>query len=110
VGVDLGARSGPEVRFLRRDGAELELADLSEQEQDAVLFAVMFDLLGLARAIILVDRPELFVAPEDQLRFLCALGSLGEDAQILAATTSEPILAAAEPSAVVRLEGRAAGG
>lgn len=107
VGVDLGARSGPEVCFLRRDGAELTLADLSEQEQDAVLFAAMFDLLGLAHAILLVDRPELFVAAEDQLRFFGALATLGADAQIIAATTSEPILAAVEPSAVVRLDGRA---
>jgi hypothetical protein len=102
AGVDL--RGGaPEVRFARDDGRELELADLSASEEQALLFAVMFDRIGLAGSVVLVDQPELSLHPDDQARVLRVLATLREDNQIIAATTSEALLAAADPTSVLRL-------
>lgn len=102
TGVELHGPS-PAVRFVRRDGVTLDLDDLSESEQDALIFAVMFDRIGIAGAIVAIDRPELHLPSDDQARFLRALGSLGEDNQIIAATGSEALVAAMEAPAVVRL-------
>ena len=93
----------PMVWFQRRDGVEVELEDLSEGEQQALLFSVAFDRIGLDRAIVLVDVPELFVHPGGQLDFLRALEGLGGENQIIAATTSAEILAAVPPQRVIRL-------
>ncbi len=92
-----------EVRFRRDDGAAIELADLSESEQQALLFAVVFDRVGLRRAIALVDQPELFIHPGEQVRFLRALEALGADNQIIAATTSRELHAAVEPHQIVHV-------
>lgn len=54
-------------------------------------------------SIVLIDRPDLHLAADDQARFLRALASLGEDNQIIAATSSEALVAAMEAPAVVRL-------
>jgi hypothetical protein len=97
----------PKVGFQRRDGVEVELEDLSDGEQQALLFSVVFDRIGLDRAVVLIDLPELFIHPGGQLDFLRALEGLGEGNQILAATTSPEILAATPPQRVLRLGPRA---
>lgn len=93
----------PEVLFRRSDGLEIELADLSESEQQALLFATVFERLGLSRSIVLVERPELFLHPGEHVRFARALEGLGVDNQILAATTSAELLAAVDPRRVVHV-------
>jgi len=98
--------SAATVRFVRDNGAELELEDLSEGEQQALLFAVVFDRIGLARSIVLIDQPELCIHPDQQASFLRTLGGLGVDNQIIAATTSAHILSGASPQQVIRLGAR----
>jgi hypothetical protein len=92
-----------QVRFLRSSGIEVDLADLSESEQQALLFSVMFDRVGLNGSIVLIDQPELFIHPGDHVRFLRAIEGLGADNQLIVATASEALLAAAEPQRIVRL-------
>jgi len=91
------------VRFLRDNGAELELADLSEAEQQAVLFAVTFDRIGLSRSIVLIDQPELFLHPEEHAPWLQTIAGLGADNQIIAATTSPMVLEMVSQQQILRL-------
>jgi hypothetical protein len=102
VGVRQDERSAT-VRFLRDNGAELELADLSEAEQQAVLFAVTFDRIGLSRSIVLIDQPELFLPPEKHAPWLQTIAGLGEGNQIIAATTSSNILEMVSAQQILRL-------
>jgi energy-coupling factor transporter ATP-binding protein EcfA2 len=91
AGVDIADDKAP-VSFTRRDGAVVEMAELSSGEQQAVLFAVTFRRLGLNDSCILIDGPELHVHPEGHARFFGALVRLGTGNQIIAATTSSEIL------------------
>ncbi|MFO0761125.1 MAG: AAA family ATPase [Byssovorax sp.] len=95
---------GALVWFLRRDGARVELDDLSASEQQAVLFASAFVRLGLCRSVILIDTPELFIHPRRQAAFFAGLAQLGEDNQIIAATSSPELLAAVRPEQVIDLD------
>jgi hypothetical protein len=107
--VDLGPGNGA-VRFLRRDRLPVELSDLSESERQGVLFALAFQGLGLSRSLVLIDEPELHVHASDRVRFLQALVSLGRDNQLVIATGSAEIAAAAAPGQIIDLSARAGGG
>jgi energy-coupling factor transporter ATP-binding protein EcfA2 len=91
------------VRFARRDGARMNLADLSASEHQAVLFALAFRHFGLDRSMVLIDEPELHVHTAERVRFLQALVTLGHDNQVIVATGSAEILAAASPGQVIDL-------
>jgi ABC-type transport system involved in cytochrome c biogenesis ATPase subunit len=80
------------VWFERDNGARIELYSLSHGEQQAVLFALAHVFLGLRRALVLIDEPEVHIHPSEQSRFLHALAGLGEDNQIIAATGSNELL------------------
>ncbi len=95
------------VTFLRRDHTPVELADLSDAEQQGVLFALAFKHFGLNRSIVLLDEPELHVHAAHRAHFLHALVGLGRDNQILAATGAAELLAAAAPGQVLDLSARA---
>lgn len=103
LGVQQDESEAARVRFERDNGAEIELADLSETEQQALLFAVAFDRLGLNHSIVLIDTPELFFPPDDHAPFLRSLAGLGADNQIFAATTSPALLEVVSPAQIVRL-------
>jgi hypothetical protein len=94
---------GYRLRFLRRDHAVLDLEELSASEQQGVLFALTFLRLGLDHSIVLIDEPELHIPAADRVRFLQAVVELGRDNQILAATGSTEIRAAALPAQVIDL-------
>jgi hypothetical protein len=94
---------GYRLRFARRDGAVLDLDELSAWEQQGVLFALTFRRLGLDHSIVLVDEPELHVHAADRVRFLQAIVALGRDNQIIAATGSAEIVGAATPLQIVDL-------
>jgi energy-coupling factor transporter ATP-binding protein EcfA2 len=91
------------IWFQRRDGARVELDELSESEQQAVLFAVTFRRLGLNHSVILIDTPELHLHPRCHAAFFAGLLELGRDNQIIAATTSAELCAAARPEQVIDL-------
>lgn len=80
-----------ELRFAHRSGASLRWDDLSEVERQAVLFATTFVDLGLVGSLVLIDTPELHVAPERQRDWVGALAALGPDNQLIVASSS-PVL------------------
>lgn len=91
------------VWFLRVDGAKIEFEDLSEYEQQALLFSVVFDRVGLNHSVVLIDHPELFVHPSHQTDFVRTLASLGADNQVIVATSSAELLATMSPQQILRL-------
>ncbi len=97
------AEGRPLLWFQNRKGTKVELASLSQAEHQALLFALLFETLGLQRSIVLFDTPELHIHPADQARFFQAVCRLGQDNQIIAATTSPAILASASPVHVIDL-------
>jgi hypothetical protein len=100
--VDPGDRTAA-VRFLRRDRSALDLTELSASEQQGVLFALAFQNLGLNGSLVLIDEPELHVHAAERVRFLQAIVALGRDNQIIAATGSAEIVAAAVPRQILDL-------
>jgi predicted ATPase len=88
-----------ELVFDGGDNGPLPLARLPHAEQQAALFAGTFELLGLARSIVLVDTPELHQAAAGLASFARAITDLGADNQVVFATHS-PALADAFPEAV----------
>jgi energy-coupling factor transporter ATP-binding protein EcfA2 len=102
VAVEPDGRSA-RVMFQKREGAVLELAELSESERQGVLFATTFCRLGLHHSVVLIDTPELHVHPHDHADFFTALCSLGRDNQIIAATTSAELLSTIRPDQVIDL-------
>jgi hypothetical protein len=94
---------GTVVRFVRRDGTVVALDELSASEQQAALFALAFRRYGLDGSLVLIDEPELHVHAADRVRFLQAIVALGRDNQVIAATGSAEIVAAATPWQIVDL-------
>jgi ABC-type cobalamin/Fe3+-siderophores transport system ATPase subunit len=96
-------RGAPRLIFTRKDRTRLETSQLSGSERQAVLFA--FSLADGSRrgGTLLIDEPELHVAGKDQVDYLGRLVRLAEGCQVIAATTSSAILAAARPEQVIDL-------
>jgi energy-coupling factor transporter ATP-binding protein EcfA2 len=111
---DAVARLSPELRlhglspdgrtpwFEKSDGTVLSIDALSDGERDAVLLAGAWAMLELSRSIVLIDRPDLFTGDDASSR-LAALRSLTAEGQIIAAVTSERMLASIPPHQVLRL-------
>jgi energy-coupling factor transporter ATP-binding protein EcfA2 len=76
---------------------------LPHAEQQAVLFAGAFELLGLSRSIVLVDGPELHQDDQGAGSFASALTQLGEDNQLIFATGWATIAEALPEALVVGL-------
>jgi hypothetical protein len=97
------APRGHRLRFRCRSGEVLDLDGLGAAEQQGVLFALTFRQLGLAHSLVLIDEPELHVHASERTRFLQAVVGLDRDNQIIVATGSAEILAAASPGQVIDL-------
>jgi hypothetical protein len=104
LGVELEG-DAPELAFERDDGARLGLDDLSDSEQQAVLFVATFRRIGLSRSIVLVDQPELGLHADAQLGFVRAIEGLGVDNQLFFATGSLEITRTAAAHQLIRLGG-----
>ena len=102
IGVEINGDT-PELLFERDDGARLGLDDLSDSEQQAILFVATFRRLGLSRSIVLVDQPELGLHADAQLGFVRAIEGLGVDNQLFFATGSLEITRTAAVHQIVRL-------
>lgn len=76
--------------------------ELSDAEQQAVIFAATFAVIGLWRSVVLIDNPELFLATPMIGPFVRALASMGDN-QLILATGSREVLAAADGAVVVDL-------
>jgi hypothetical protein len=94
---------GYRVRFRCRDGAVVDLDELSASERQAVLFGATFLRSGVHRSLVLVDTPELHMHPNRHADFFGALCTLGRDNQIVAATTSPGVLSAVRAEQVIDL-------
>jgi len=105
VAVEPDERSA-RVQFQKREGAIVELAELSESERQAVLFATTFCRLGLNHSVVLIDSPELHVHPSRHADFFAGLCGLGRDNQIIATTTSPELLSTVRPEQVIDLGSR----
>lgn len=105
IGVRMdGARPG--CIFARRTAtghATLELRELSHAERMLVLYAATIDALGLARSLVLIDCPELYLHPEDQIRLMEGLRAVLAEGQLIVATTSPAILRSVSGGHVVVL-------
>jgi predicted ATPase len=97
---------GSRLRFRRRDGGLLDLEQLGASEIQGFLFAITFRRFGLDHSVVLIDEPELHIHPAEQAGFLRAVTALGRDNQIIAATTSTEVLAAAETGPVIDMTKR----
>lgn len=86
--------------FRGADGAR-SLVELSASEADAVLFAATATLIGLSYSVVLIDRPELHADPSFVPKLLDGLLALGREPQIIVATSSAEVRAAAASRGIV---------
>lgn len=91
------------LRFVHRDGTAFDIEELSAGEQQGVLFALTFHRLGLDHSIVLIDEPELHIHASRRAAFLQGLWGLGRDNQLIVATGSTELVAAAAPGQVLDL-------
>ena len=86
--------------FFSSDGSTCGLAQLSDSELEAFLFAVTYVRSGLlqsrAGSLVLVDTPEKHLGDEDAARFVGALQAMGEENQLVVATRSRAVAASAQ--------------
>ncbi|HEY4116704.1 MAG TPA: hypothetical protein VGM56_02560, partial [Byssovorax sp.] len=71
---------------------------------DAVLLAATAIAIDLVSSLVLVDRPELYADPANFGAFVKGLGALGDDNQLVLASSSAELAAAAPDALIVRLE------
>lgn len=85
--------------FFDAGGTAYGLSQLSDSEQDAMLFAATFVRSGLVQnqpgSIVLIDRPELHIGERDAGPFVRALHDLGPENQLIVATRSPAVIEAA---------------
>ena len=94
---------GANLWFESANGEEMAVHELSDSEREAFVFAGTAAMIGLSRSILLVDRPEQAQAPSSILRFVEGLRSLGQDMQLIVATSSAELLAALPKDAIIDL-------
>ena len=79
------------------------LAQLSDSELDALLFATTFVRAGVGQSIVLVDTPEKHLGDVEARDFVKALATLGVDNQLLVATQSAALVSSVQADQVIRL-------
>lgn len=79
------------VTFVRRDGVELDLFELSTSERDAVLLALAVHRYGLDGGIVVVDEPFTSLEPSRHVERLEALASIVPTAQVIVASSSSTL-------------------
>ena len=101
--------SGTEVQesyvWLRRDGHEYDLAEMSSGEQ--ALFALLYDFvrLDIAKSVVLIDELELHLHPPEQQALLSAIRQMGGECQFLVTTHSVAVADVVPNEHTVRLPG-----
>lgn len=100
-----GAPGGVPRCLRSRGGAPAPVSELSDSEQDAVLLAATAVAIDLSCSLVLIDRPDLFTDPGYAGGLVAGLRGLGEGNQLILASSSPELAAAAEPAHVIRLEG-----
>lgn len=93
-----------EVEFELGSGMRVPLGRLGFSERNAFVLAAAPVLLGLDRSIILLDTPELGLAPGEAARWLGVLRNRFSRAQWIVATRDPAVLASVEPGARIEIE------
>lgn len=99
--VGTSPRMAPD--FALPGGARVPLERLSFAERNAFVLAAVPALLGLQRSVILLDSPELGVAPGLAARWVGALRRFAPEAQWIVATRDAGVIASVEASARIEL-------
>lgn len=99
-----GPADGMPRCFRSRGGSTVLPTEISDAESDAVIFAATAVAMQLVRSIVLIDRPELFTDVRELPRLLGGLRGLGEGNQLIMATSSPELIAAAEGALVLRVD------
>ncbi len=89
--------------FVRPTGPRVELNCLTDGEKMAVIFAASWAALGLDRALVLIDHPELGIHPAQHVAFFDGLVALAGAGQLILTTTSPAILRSTPTSSVLVL-------
>jgi hypothetical protein len=89
--------------FVRPTGPRVELNCLTDGEKMAVIFAASWAALGLDRALVLIDHPELGIHPAQQVAFFDGLVALAGAGQLIVTTTSPAILRSTPTNSVLVL-------
>lgn len=93
----------PEECFWSNGASPVRYHALCSSEIDAVIFAATSVMLGLSSSVLLIDRPDLHVGADRLGPYLTALGTLGSDNQIFAASPNPGIANAVEGAKVITL-------
>ncbi|MDI3291214.1 hypothetical protein [Polyangium sp. 15x6] len=89
--------------FLDGQRRAYSLAQLSDSELDALLFATTFVRAGVGHSIVLVDTPEKHLGDAEARDFVKALATLGTDNQLIVATQSAALVSSVQADQVIRL-------
>ncbi len=92
-------------QFILAAGGRVTLRELGLAERNAFVFAAAPILMGLARSVILLDTPELGLAPGVAARWLDTLRTALPDAQWIVATRDAALVERVEPAARIQLGG-----
>jgi hypothetical protein len=96
------------LEFALSSGLRLPLKRLSFAERNAFILAAVPALYGLQRSVVLLDTPELGLAPGVAARWVDALRRYAPEAQWIIASRDPEVVASVEPASRIQLERRAA--
>jgi predicted ATPase len=98
-------RSGEQMLPAFMDDARktYSLAQLSDSELDALIFAVTFVRQAISGSVVLIDTPEKHLGDVDARELVKALAQLGADNQLIVATQAPSILASVQSDQILRL-------
>lgn len=99
----VGASPTLQPEFTVSSGLRVPLERLSFAERNAFVLAAVPVLLGLQRSVILLDTPELGLAPGVAARWLEALRGYAPDAQWIVASRDPAVVASVEPACRIQL-------
>jgi len=91
------------LEFVLPSGMRVPLQRLAFSERNAFVLAAAPVLMGLSRSLILLDTPEIGLAPGVAARWLGALTAAMPEAQWIVATRDPALVARVEPSARIEL-------
>jgi hypothetical protein len=97
-----------QLDFSLRSGLRVPLPSLDFTERNAFVLAALPVVLGLQRSIILLDTPEMGLAPGVAARWLEALRAYTPEAQWIIATRDPAVIALVDPAARIDLGARSA--
>lgn len=98
-------RSGEQMlpAFVDAGRRTYSLAQLTDSELDALIFAATFVRAGIAGSVVLIDTPEKHLGDADARVFVQALAQLGANNQLVVATQAPSLLASVQSDQIIRL-------